>query len=315
VDIPAAFKGAPVVACDTAVPVLGMRGVAPDLIVTLDSSVSNQAYLQNLPEEIYQRSILCATPLVSRRVYQRFSNVLFYSYGHPTLDRLRAQGLPFQPLASGGSVALTSVDITRLLGARRVYLLGFDFQFYPFRTHARGTGAALRAVRSSSRLLPVELFVYEYQNELEATPTGEHARAALMDRKFQKWREWLELYVRNNDIELFQMSRNTAPIAGVRPGKPEGGGGYSRPNLRRRPILPDVERDMKFLLKELDIALTVSPEDIPRQVSGLPRVNQSLGYVLAWLSDKPASESREKLRAILLRYRTGVQAALGGQGR
>lgn len=323
-DLPAVSRAAPVMACDTAVPSLVMRGVSPDLIVTLDSSISNQTYLKNLPPEIYEKSILCATPLVNRSVYLPFKHVLFYSYGHPTLDHLRECGVPFDPVATGGSVALTAVDIARLLGARRAYLLGFDFQFYPFRTHARGTGTALRGIQQITRIRPMEQYVYEYQKELDPTVTrgqtelsdGKKGRTrdALTDKKFQKWREWLELYVKNNDMEIYQMSKTGVPIAGVRFGNPSGGRPASHLRLNRRPVSPDLYRELKFLAKEIEMASAAPPNELARRVAALPRVSKCLGYVLAWLSDKPADDIPARLRDILNRFRSGIQDVVGRQG-
>lgn len=314
VDGPAAFKGRPVVACDTAVPVLAMKGVTPDLIVTLDSSVSNQAYLRDLPERVYAHSVLCVTPLVDRQVYKAFRNVLFYSYGHPTLDHFRESGIPFAPLATGGSVALTAVDVVRLLGARRVYLLGFDFQYYPFRTHARGTGTALRGIRAANRYTSIEQFVYDYQIDLEAGPSqvagSGTGRAALTDKKFQKWKDWLELYVKNNDLEIFQMSRSTAPVAGVSFGAPSGGDSLPSFRMRTRDYGPDIRRELKFMQKELEMAMSAPPAELARRVGALPRIGKCLGYVLAWLSDKPPEETSLRLLSILRRFHAGVSTAL-----
>lgn len=317
VKIPDDFKGRPVVVCDTAAPVVALRGIVPDLIVTLDSSVSNQAYLRNLPKDVYDRSILCATPLVSRAVYRQFRNVLFYSYGHPTLDHLKeCSGVPFEPLATGGSVALTAVDVVRMLGARRAYLIGFDFQYYRFRTHARGTGAALRGIPIVTRIAPIEQVVYDYQNELEVQKSDGPARSreALTDQKFQKWRDWLELYVKTNDLELVQMSSSCAPIAGVPIGAPSGTVSVKSPAVRRREFGPELQRELKFLAKELEMAAAAPPEELLRRVLALPRVSKCLGYVLAWLSDKSPEEARRRLKGILDRFRSGVTAAISGQG-
>ncbi len=305
-----AFGGAAVVACDTAAPVLAARGIAPDLIVTLDSSEQNQTYLNQLPQSIYESSILCVTPLVNRQVYAPFRRVLFYSYGHPTLDFFRDCGLGFEPLASGGSVALTALDIARTLGVSQAYLLGFDFQSYRFRTHARGTGAALRAMAATNRLMPVEQYLFNYQSDIESGPAAESPKDTVTDKKFQKWKEWLELYVKtNDDIKIFQMSAFSARIAGISMGRPAGES-LAQISADRRDLNPNVRRDLKFLLKEIEMALSAQPADILRRVTTLPRVSKSFSYILAWLSDKPAALASERLRNILDRFHAGVTAAL-----
>lgn len=315
VDLPGAFGGAPVLVCDTAAPVLAERGVTPDLIVTLDASESNKAYLRNLPAEVYENTILCVTPLVERMVYAPFKRAAFYSYGHPTLDHFRESGALFEPLATGGSVALTAVDIARLLGAKKIYLLGFDFQYYAFRTHARGTGAALRGMRAANRFFSVEQAVFEYQSEMETRiPAGIDRGGALTDRKFQKWKDWLELYAKNNDVELIQMSDRAAEISGVRHGIPSGGMKQIPLDVRRRAMRPEIRRELKFLAKEIELALDSPPDELLRRIVALPRVSRCLGYVIAWLSDKPHALAAEKLRSILRHFHEGVSAAATLQG-
>ncbi|MBI4178247.1 DUF115 domain-containing protein [bacterium] len=317
VDLPADFGNAAVVACDTATPVLAARGVTPDVIVTLDSSESNRMYLQNLPDAVYERSILCVTPVVDRSVYRPFRNLLFYSYGHPTLDHLRDSGLPFASLACGGSVALTAIDAVRHFGARQVYLLGCDFQHLPHRAHARGTGAAFRALKSVSRFRPPEMASYDDLRESPDPGRMEGTAGTFADKRFQKWRDWLELYVKNRDLEVHQMSKIAAHIPGIDFGFP----GTTRTTPRLTPEVreysPEIRRELKFLAKELEMALSAPPAELMVRVKALPRVSKCLGYVLAWLTGVEATRSEERLRAVLTRFREGVGRAAGGsaQGR
>lgn len=319
VDIPAAFGGAHVVACDTAVPILAGRGITPELIVTLDSSVSNQTYLKDLPSEIYEKSILCVTPLVSRVVYQAFRRVLFYSYGHPTLDYLRECGLPFEPMATGGSVALTAIDVMRILEVKNTFLLGYDFQYYPFRTHARGTGTTLRAMASTNRFRTVESSVYEYQHDLE-TPTAvkhqnpENAQSALMDKKFKKWRDWLELYVKNNDINLYRLSEHSPPFRNIQVGKPSDRRLDQPLAMRPGSFNPGVQRELKFLAKETEMAMAARKTEILQRVFALPRVAKCLGYVLAWLADKPQDMVDDQLWQAVQGLHQGLTDALSSAG-
>lgn len=319
-DLPADFGTAAVVACDTAVPVLASKDVVPDVIVTLDSSESNRTYLENLPAAIYEKSVLCVTPVVDGRVYRPFRNVLFYSYGHPTLDHLRESGLPFAPLASGGSVALTALDAVRHFGARRAYLLGFDFQYQPHKTHARGTGAAFRALGSISRFRSVEQAGYESSKDSspdpELAPWSAGPGGALTDKKLQKWRDWLELYVKNHDLEVLQMSRKSAPIPGVGFGKPGRDRTTGPFKMERRELSADMRRELKFMSKEMEMALSAPSEELVRRVKALPRVGKCMGYILAWLADKPPETAAESIRGVIARLHAGVTSATrAAQGR
>ncbi len=323
IDIPAAFGKSKVIACDTAVPVLSERGCVPDMIVTLDASAANQAYFYSLPPEVYSRSVLCVTPLVDRKVYRPFKHTLFYSYGHPTLDHFRGCGVPFDPLATGGSVALTAIDVARVLGVQKAYLIGYDFQYYRFRTHARGTGTAFRAIRTVNRFQTVELSLYDYQVDLDSQgPEQSETGAAITDRKFQKWRDWLELYVKNNDIRLYQMSKQSARINGIEPGRPSGCSSDRPLMLSRRPFHADLRRELKFLLKELELALHAPESEFLRRVQALPRSSNCMGYVLAWLADKPPESAVPRLRRAVESFHRGISDAMraaasvepGGQG-
>lgn len=316
-DLPADFGSAAVVACDTAVPVLVSRGITPDVIVTLDSSESNRIYLKNLPAAVYKRSVLCVTPVVESQVYSNFQNILFYSYGHPTLDHLRDSGMSFEALASGGSVALTAVDALRYFGVRRVYLLGCDFRYFAHQTHARGTGAAFRALFGDrDRFRTLEYAIYE--DSKESSPGSyqveDSSGRALTDKKLQKWRDWLELYVKNRNVEIFQMSKIAAPIPGIAFGRP--GRDVTPPRLRTetRELSADLRRELKFMTKEVEMALSAPRQELVMRVKALPRVGKCMGYVLAWLATVPNEEASDKLREILERFHAGVAAAVKSQG-
>lgn len=296
----------PLIACDTAAPVLSGQHIIPDMIVTLDASVSNQTYLQDLDKEIYERSILCVTPLVHRSVYEKFKRLLFFSYGHPTLDYLREIGIPLDAVASGGSVALTAIDIARILGIKDIYLIGVDFQFYPYRTHAHGTGTALRCVRTNSRFVPLELSMYEHQVDLEPIKINDDAQI-LTDRKYLKWKEWLEIYLKNHDVCIHQMAGRSHHVEGISRSNPSQWEPGLSLDVQKRGGPHEFERDRKFLMKEIEMALSSDCVEIIRRVVALPRINRCLGYILAWSSDKPQSTAAKMLIHVLKRFYSGLQ--------
>lgn len=308
-DLPGALGGATVICCDTAAPVLAARGILPDLIVTLDASVSNKAYLENLPREFYEQVTLAATPLVAHDVYAPFKNVLFYSYGHPLLNHLNKHGLPFEPVATGGSVALTAIDMADRMKARAIYLLGMDLDHDPARTHARGTGPQARAAGQVSRFLTTEMVSRSGMFEPLADEKNRTIRA-----KMKKWNDWLALHQQTHQLNLFRVY-NRGNLTHIPVKLPAPGAGQ-KPDLRgrTRDIPAPLLRDLRFLGKEFEMAAGVLSDtarpsaEIVRDLMKFQRAAACLEYILAWLIDRTDTrEAWQQVRALCADFAKTLQ--------
>ena len=99
------------------------------------------------------------------------------------------------------------------------------------------------------------------------------------------------------------------------PGKVPASGRGVAPELegRQRDISPSIRREIKFLMKELEMAMTAPPSELKMRIQALPRVGKCFGYILAWMAGMPADESGAALDRILTRFHSGVQAASQGR--
>ena len=71
-----------------------------------------------------------------------------------------------------------------------------------------------------------------------------------------------------------------------------------------------VRRELKFLMKESEMAAAGNRPGILRRISSLPRISKCLGYVLAWLADKSPAEADEHILEIVVKFHEGMQDVL-----
>ncbi len=149
------------IAVDTALKSLLMRGIIPDFTVTVDPQFINSLHLAFLPQK--DLPVLVADPAVSPAVLRgyRGPKVLTSSVFNPGKIIERFSGTK-GGIAAGGSVSTTAFDLARRMGADPVILMGMDLSYKPGRTHLRGSFIESYVFSRHSRLETPDTFFTRY---------------------------------------------------------------------------------------------------------------------------------------------------------
>jgi hypothetical protein len=164
-EIAATRKGKFLIATDTSIRALLLRGIEPDAGISIDCQhISYYHFMQGLPPGLPLFVDLASPPTVTRMAAKRY----YFSSGHP-LDRYVAARFRAFPIldTSGGNVTHAAVSLAEYMGAARIQLYGADFS-YPFgKSYARGTYIYPYFDLRQSRLRPFEsLFsAFLYRNQ------------------------------------------------------------------------------------------------------------------------------------------------------
>jgi len=130
-------RGAFIISCDTALPVLLHNGIEPDAVVSIDCQ--HISYYHFMGAET--RGIPLILDIASPPMLAGLSSApVFFSSGHPLARYISASWRPFAQLdTSGGNVTYACLSLAEYLGAESITLFGADFAYVRCRTYARGT--------------------------------------------------------------------------------------------------------------------------------------------------------------------------------
>lgn len=143
-----------IIAVDTAVPALRRRGIAPDIVVSLDPQGWSSLHLRHV---LPRRTVLIADLGVSPQVRRSADTVLLVASRHPLHQLMRARGLPVATLFDGPeTVGEAACDVAAT--GDSVSLVGFDGAYPRGATYARGTYHHDLAGSRQRRLAPAEHF-------------------------------------------------------------------------------------------------------------------------------------------------------------
>lgn len=129
-----------VVAVGRALKLLFAKGITPDYVVTMDSEFVTLQQFEGV--DLSGFSLICDTisyPTVVSMFAGR-KRFFFSSGALGDFDKwLEAAGVAPAHLYSGGTVALSAIDMARFLGCRTIFLMGLDLAFKDDgTTHAKG---------------------------------------------------------------------------------------------------------------------------------------------------------------------------------
>lgn len=157
------YNGNPIVAVDTAYPMLLRSGVKPAAVVSVDAHAWSALHLRR---PLDRSTILIADPGISPRLIDPRAGLVYISGGHPLLTVLGEARPGVHRLPSPYStVTEAAIQISRAAGASAIHLLGVDFGYPRAKTYARGTYHYDVFTRRAKRVMPQESqfgrFVYE----------------------------------------------------------------------------------------------------------------------------------------------------------
>lgn len=135
----AAGRHGPVIAVDTALPLLREHDVAVDWLVSVDPHAASTVHLRGGTEGVAR---LAFQPYCTPAMVQAFEHrVLALPAGDPLCDRVAAE-LDLVSLPVAGTVLLYALQIAAVLGCDPVVVVGADLAHVGGRSHAIGTATA-----------------------------------------------------------------------------------------------------------------------------------------------------------------------------
>lgn len=130
-------SGTFLIATDTSLRALLVRGIEPDAVISIDCQhISYYHFSLGIPERIPLFLDLASPPTVARLA----SRPYFFSSGHPLARYIAGRYRAFPEIdTSGGNVTHAAVSLASFLGARSIRLFGADFSYPSGKSYARGT--------------------------------------------------------------------------------------------------------------------------------------------------------------------------------
>ncbi len=126
-----------IIACDTAIKPLIKEGIIPDMYATVDGK--KPPMLVDV-EEIKEIPLLCSMFSSYEIMKEHKGKKFFFNEGYILFNQLyNKNGISFEPVNGGGSVATFAFSLAYMIGFQRIILVGQDLAFTNNKTHADGT--------------------------------------------------------------------------------------------------------------------------------------------------------------------------------
>jgi len=213
--LPEIRKRCILLAVDTSLRFLFRNGAEPDFALVIDPQFWNSRHLD--------RCVSGNTRLiVESAVYPPVLRLPFkgsYLCGSlfPLGKFIERKVDPKGDLASGGSVATSAWDFSRLLGAKQIWIAGLDLAYPGNKTHYQGAQFEEKALAESWRLWPSESWLARAMRDgIPCTGPALGGGMVRSDRRLSLYAAWFENCFRQYpDIKNFSLSDGGLAIAGL----------------------------------------------------------------------------------------------------
>jgi hypothetical protein len=204
-----------IVAVDTSLRFLSRNGIDPDFTLVIDPQFWNSRHLDRCVSGNTRLIIESAVyPPVMRLAFKgMYLCGSLFPLGKFIEERVDPKGA----LATGGSVATSAWDFSRLLGARQIWIAGLDLAFPGNKTHYRGAQFEEKALAESWRLKPSESWLARAMRDgIPCTGPALGGGIARSDRRLSLYAAWFENCFRQYpEIKNFSLSDGGLAITGL----------------------------------------------------------------------------------------------------
>jgi hypothetical protein len=276
-----------VIAVDTAMRALTLRGIKPDILVVVDPQYWNSRHLDS--------SDLSETVLVSEssthpRIFRHKAGRLLYCGSlFPLGSYLEAATGPNRRVAAGGSVATSAFSLAAFMGVDALYLAGLDLGYPDGHTHFKGSFFEERGHSLSSRQAPFEQFTHRLIHEAgrRNIPSADGG-TLVSDSRLAVYRTWFSDQLKLPVYpKVFTLSGRSAAIEGV-----------NIALIEEILSLPDISDQKKQLLEAIPRRSSEEAEERKAVLaSALQKLSQEL-ELLAGTAESAAERSRQALRLL-----------------
>jgi hypothetical protein len=213
--LPEIRKRCLIVAVDTSLRFLLRNGIEPDFALVIDPQFWNSRHLDRCVSGNTRLIIESAVyPPVLRLP---FKGMYLCGSLFPLGKFIEKRVDPKGDLATGGSVATSAWDFSRLLGAKQIWIAGLDLAFPGNKTHYRGAQFEEKALAESWRLRPSESWLARAMRDgIPCIGPALGGGMARSDRRLSLYASWFENCFRQYpDIKNFSLSDGGLAIAGL----------------------------------------------------------------------------------------------------
>ena len=204
-----------IVAVDTSLRFLLRNNADPDFAVVIDPQFWNSRHLDRFAggntrliiESAVYPAVLCLP----------FKGMYLCESLFPLGKYIEARVDPKGALASGGSVATSAWDFSRLLGAKQIWTAGLDLAYPGNKTHYRGAQFEEKALAESWRLKPSESWVAGAMRDgIPCTGPALGGGTVASDRRLSLYAVWFENCFRQYpEIKNYSLSDGGLAITGL----------------------------------------------------------------------------------------------------
>ncbi len=180
-------------ACDTTVSCLINHRIYPDFIASLDPQNINAKYLENLPEQVYDKAILFHEPSITNSGLRNFSKRVTFDAIFPYFKLIKKFRGSFGKIEVGGSVITMALEVVKKLNFKKCIFLGLDLCYKKSQYHIPGIYYEEIWFSTLTRYESHEMKVSKIVNPQDEKETFNRlGERVFTDTKFNLFKKWIE---------------------------------------------------------------------------------------------------------------------------
>ena len=217
--LPEIRKRCIIVAVDTSLRFLLAHGVDPDFTVVADPQFWNSRHLDCMQREQPHTRLIIELAVYPSVLRLPCGGMFLCGSIYPMGESIEAKVDPKGRLGTGGSVATTAWDFSRILGTDAIWISGLDLSFPGLKTHFKGALFEDKALAESNRLNPAETWLVKaLRDGIPFSAPSISGGQVLTDRRLSLYAAWFESNFRQNPgIRNYSLSSDGLAIAGLEP--------------------------------------------------------------------------------------------------
>ena len=258
------LENAPIIALDTALPTLIKIGVEPDFVVSVDVGESNLKYLREIPDS----TALVAPAYMRPDVLDRAAENYLFEPNFPPATWLKPELDSPGFLAVSGTVAVTAIDLVRVLAPAECFMIGVDLSYPNALAVSRLSPVYNKYLSKLDRFKTLAGQNLEKIVEKETLTIEVEGENLLTSVPFHRWRRFFNYLIGEMDTKFYRDKKSVLPVENTHPFPP----------------LSNLEEQSEF---ELEVKSYSSKTDVSGLRRRLKKFNQDLRQLEADL--KPLS--------------------------
>jgi len=207
------------IAVDTAINPLLKRGIVPDFVVTVDPQLIKSFYLVNLFINLAQerKPILVADPAVHPVTLRNYDGVKFLTSSIFSPGKIieRFSGIKGS-IAAGGSVSTTAFDLSRIIGADPIILLGLDLSYKEVKTHLSGSFFERHILLNANRFnTNITQFSKYLKSGNPIRVLDKIGNTVFTDKRLLLYKSWFEDQIKYTRVKVINATKEGLHIEGI----------------------------------------------------------------------------------------------------